>query len=284
MEHLLSEKRGLLILLVITTVLVFIGLVWAIVTYLPLTSAASPSPSDTLEAPRMALNCASPVAFWVKHPEYYPSQLIIAGKVYLAVEIKGIFEHANSDLPAKLQAQLVAAYLNTLSGAEQSYIQATMFEAYGWLVEHPSGNQLQPSDQDEGTRLLNLLEAYNLGQTGVAPCETAYLTQQAEMSRITDTPTPTYTDTPNPSETSSASDTPQPTQTEPYQPVITVVQPSKTPTRTSGAPIIPTQAPTFTRAPTQITPPTNTPKPVATSTLPPTAPAATPPPSQTAKP
>lgn len=269
MGQLISEKRGLLILLVITTVVVFIGLVWAIVTYLPINSAASPKPSSTDEAPRMAINCASPVAYWLQHPEYYPVKLVIAGKVYPEAEIKGIFDHQANDLPAKLQAQLVAVYLNILSGAEQSYIQTTIFEAYGWLVNHPSGSELQAGDQEEGTRLYNLLEAYNLGQTGVAPCETIYLTQQAEMSRVTETATATVTDTPSPSESIAASETPSATDTETYAPVYTLVIPTWTRTPTTQAPSYSTPEPTNTTAPTQITPPTNTPKPEVT--LPPTA-------------
>ena len=66
------------------------------------------------------------------------------------------FQVQSDDLPAKLQAQLTAAYLNILSGADQSYIETTIFEAYAWLVQHPAGSQVTDSEQEEGTRLFNL--------------------------------------------------------------------------------------------------------------------------------
>jgi hypothetical protein len=276
MEKGIAGRQGLLIILVLATVVVFVGLVWVIATYLPFNSPASPQPSSTSEAVRTAMNCVAPVAFWVRHPEYYPQQLVLGGTVYPADEIEGIFSNQATDLSVKLQAQLTAAYLNFLSGADQSYIQVTIFEVYGWLMAHPSNSELQQADLEEGMRLFNLLEAFNLGQTGVAPCDVLYLTQQAETSIVTSTPTDTDTSTPVPTETILASETPQPTATETYVPVYTVIVPTRTATRTSEPPIYHSPTPSQTKAPSSTTAPPNTPKPPT-----PTTEVPTPPPTET---
>jgi hypothetical protein len=276
MEKCIAGKRGLLIILIIATVAVFVGLVWVITAYLPTESAASPSPSNTSDIRHVTMNCVAPVAYWARHPEYYPDQLVLGNKVYPAAEIGGIFSDQSEGMPASLQAQLTAAYLNILSGADQSYIQATIFEAYGWLIAHPSNSELLQGDQETGTRLFNLLEAFNLGETGVAPCDVLYLTQQAETSMVKSTSTETLTSTPAPSETAPASETPRPTETETFEPIYTAIFPTKTATRTTEAPIYrsptPTLTLTLTKAPSATTAPSNTPRPPAPTTEVPTPP------------
>jgi hypothetical protein len=258
----MAEKRGLVLTLVIGTVVIFVGLVWAISTYLPININASPSPTFTADAPRVAMNCASPIAFWKEHPELYPLQLVIGGQVYKAGDLKGIFSGQTDDLAAKLSAQLTAAYLNILSGADQSYIESTIFEAYGWVVQHPTGSQVDDSALGEGTRLFNLLEAYNLGLTGVKPCETGLITSTEPRSKA-QTVTVTFTVTPSQTETATPSETPSPTNY-PTEPFSTVSAPSRTPSPT----IRNTQQPALT--PTNTTLPTNT-------TAPPTATTESPP-------
>jgi hypothetical protein len=277
MENGIAGKRGLLVILILATVVVFIGLVWAIANYLPFNSTASPRPSDTLVPPRLAMDCVAPVAYWVGHPEYYPEQLVLAGTNYPAATIKEIFTSQASDLSSKIKAQLTAAYLNIQSGAGQSYIQATIFQAYGWLMSHPPGDELQQADQEEGMRLFNLLEAYNLGETGVAPCDVAYLTQQAETGTVTATSTVTFTSSPEPSETAPPSETPQPTETLSTSEAIPTatyeyIPPVRTATWTSAPPI---QNPTKTPLP-----PTNPPVPTDTQ-RPPNTPTSRPPPTAT---
>ncbi len=269
----MAEKRGLVITLVIGTVVIFIGLVWAISTYLPFNLSASPSPTVTADAPRVAMNCASPAAYWKEHPELYPLQLVLGGQVYKARDVNAIFSGATEDLSTKLQAQLIAAYLNILSGADQSYIETTIFEAYGWVVLHPAGSQVDDSQLAEGTRLFNLLEAYNLGLTGVKPCEMALLTltessKTAESATVIFTVTPSETTTPTPSETPSATNFPT-------EPIYTVVIPTRTPSPPNETTQQPVSSPTNTTAPTNTiapptatteSPPTSTPRPQATDT------------------
>jgi hypothetical protein len=278
MGNVIIRKRGLLVTLVIATLILFIGLVWLIARYLPLNSTAIPIPSATKDMPRVVLNCASPVAFWKEHPEYYPAQLVIGGQVYKAADLDQIFSDQIGDLSAKIKAQLAAVYLNILSGADQSYIETTIFEAYGWLVDHPVGSQLTDTDQADGTRLFNLLDAYNLGLTGVAPCDIAFLTQQTEKSSDTPTVTFTGTFTPSPTETFSIGDTPAPSSTETNMPFYTVEVPTRTSKPTTTQPIINPPTSTHTPEPSATTKPTDTPIPSPSDTPEPTK---TPPPSPT---
>jgi hypothetical protein len=270
----MTEKRGLVALLVIATVVIFVGLVWVIATYLPLNLAAAPSPTFTVDAPRVAVNCASPIAFWKIHPELFPERVVIGGQVYKAGDLNQIFSGQAEDLPAKLQAQLTAAYLNILSGADQSYIEATIFEAYRWLVQHPAGSQVSDAERENGTRLFNLLEAFNLGMTGVKPCEIASLTLTEERT-ATETATDTATVTPSQTVTTTPSETPTPTNF-PTEPFNTLIAPTRTPAPTKAVTVLPTLAPTNTTAPTATNAPTNTIAPPPTMTEPP--PTWTPPP------
>ncbi len=268
-------------ILVIATVVIFVGLVWAIATYLPLNLAAAPSPTSTVDTPRVAVNCASPIAFWKQHPELFPAQVVIGGQVYKAGELSKIFSGQNDDLPAKLQTQLTAAYLNILSGADQSYIESTIFEAYTWLVQHPAGSQLTDSEQIEGTRLFNLLEAYNLGLTGVKPCEIAGLIL-TEAGTATETETVTISVTPSETLTSTPSETPTATEF-PTELFYTVGPPTRTPSPKPGATQLPQLTPTNTTSPTasytpqptataEVPSATDTPVPTGTSTVAPTTP------------
>jgi hypothetical protein len=270
MGNLITEKRGLLIILIIATVLVFIGVLWAIATYLPLYLPVSAIPTNTADAPRVNENCASPVGYWINHPEVYPDQLVIGDKVYRAAELKTALSDQN-DISALLQSQLISAYLNILMGSEQSYIQTTIFSAYAWLVAHPIGSQVEGGNLEEGKRLLNLLEAYNLGMTGVPACKSAaqYLATRVILQ---DSLTMANSDTPTPTVTLQASETPSPTATKTYLPGYTVRAPTKTPTATTAVPVYQPPPPTNTPVPlpTNTSLPTSTHTPQPTPTLPPT--------------
>jgi len=269
----MTDKRGLVVILVIATVVVFIGSVWAISTYLPLNLAAAPSSTTTEDSSRAVMNCASPIAYWKDHPELFPSQAVIGGQVYKAAELKQVFSGQSADLPTKLQAQLTAAYLNILEGADQSYIEATIFEAYTWLVQHPVGSQVSDTEREDGTRLFNLLEAYNLGMTGVKACEIGSVYRLTEMTTMTDTASITVTITPSPSGTPPASETATPIEITPTA-TFEYIPPTRAATRTSKPPI---QYPTNTPVPpTEAPPPPNTPVPTAAPTFTPQPPPPTP--------
>ena len=264
----MTEKRGLILLLVVATVAIFVGLVWAIATFLPLNSSTTPNPTSAPGVSQTSRNCAASLSYWKEHPEYYPTQMFIGNQPYTAADINAIFTVQSDDLSTQLKAQLTAAYLNILSGADQSYIEATIFEAYSWLVQHPTETQISDSDRNEGIKLFNLLEAYNQGLTGVPPCENSSSAPTAVYtSSITTTITATVI--PNPSDTTAISENPEPTSSATNVPIYTFVVPSKTPFPTTPAPVHSTSTAIRTREPTA----TNTPKPptpVSPTPIPPT--------------
>jgi hypothetical protein len=291
MENVITEKRGLVIILVIATVLIFVGLVWVIANYLPLNIFGAPSSSHTADAPVASENCTHPVAYWQKHTESYPAQLVIGGQVYKAKDILGILSDKSQDQAIQLQAQLTGAYLNFLKGADQSSIETTIFEAYGWVVQHPAGSELTDSDREAGSRFINILVAYNMGLTEVAACEPGLTLTVTGTSTATETPSSQFTLTPSETVTLTPSETPTPTNT-PTEPISTEIVPTRTPAPTTSEPGQPTVTPsntlpppTNTPKPTEIPTPTDTPEPTVMPTDPPTkTPLPTDPPTRTPTP
>jgi hypothetical protein len=272
MENVVTERRGLVIILVIATVLIFVGLVWGIATYLPLNSLGLPSPSFTATPRVTGKNCTYSVSYWKIHPELYPPQLVIGGQVYNGKDIMAIVSDDTQDITVQLQVQLTSAYLNFLAGADQSSIETTIFEAYGWLVQHPVGSTLSDNERETGTRLFKLLETYNQGLTGVAPCEPGIAVTLAETSPVTETPTISVTMTASETLTPSPSETPTPIE---FTATYRFIQPTSTTARTteppiqipSSTPVIPTELPTATNTPPIPDTPTFTPPPPPTPTF-----------------
>jgi hypothetical protein len=283
MDDEITAKRRLVLILIIVTVVIFVGLVWSIVTYLPLNLLGLPSPSITADRGRVESNCTHPVAYWKEHPELYPSQVVIGGKVYEEKELAVILSDETQDPAQQLQAQLAGVFLNSLAGADQSSIEATIFEAYGWLVQHPPGSQATDSERETGSRLVNELDAYNMGLTGVAPCDkTIFLTLTARGT-ATETATAVLSITPSQTNTPTASETPTPTNS-PTMPFSTVIYATHTPTPTTEEPGHPSSTPRPTLSPSATNTPVNTktpPPPTRTSkpTLPPSTPTFTPAPT-----
>src|SRR4030065_785984 len=168
MENDINTKRGYVLILVIATVIFFVGLVWLIATYLPRDLFGFPGPGFTTAALRVEKNCTYPISYWKEHPELYPPGLVLGNKVYQVNDIQGILSGEVQDSSAQLQAQLVGTFLNILSGADQGLIETTIFQSYNWLIQHPDGSQISDSERETGLRYYNVLEAYNLGLAGVA--------------------------------------------------------------------------------------------------------------------
>jgi hypothetical protein len=272
MAEVITEKRGLVIILVIATVFIFVGLVWAIATYLPLNLLGLTSPSITPTVPVGGKNCTYPVSYWKNHPELYPPQLIIGGEVYEAKDIRGIFLDETADPIVQLKAQLIGAYLNFLSGADQNYVQATIFDAYGWLVQHPAGSGLTDSEREAGIRLFTILETYNQGLTEVEPCEPGLALTLTQTGMTTETPNLVSTITPSPAVTPSETSTPT---SYPTEPIFTVIAPSRTPLPTTSAPVLPSSTPSETLSPSATHAPISTteaPTATGTATIAPTLP------------
>ncbi len=270
MDNVIAEKRGLVVILVVATVVIFIGLVWGITKFLPLNILGSTSPSHTPEAPVVVKNCTYPVSYWQEHPERYPSQLVIGGLVYKAKEVSGILSDDPQGVWLQLQAQLIGTYLNYLAGADQNKIEATIFEAYGWLVRNPASAELSDSKREAGNMLLEALTAYNLGLTDVPACEPGLALTLARTGTATGTPELLLTSTASETPTATPSETPTPTPSETPTPI------KDTATATYEF-IQPTRAATRTLEPTIYTPPNTPVPPVPTNTPIPNTPTNIPP-------
>ncbi len=272
MDNVITDKRGLVIILVVATVVVFVGLVWGITKFLPLNIFSGSSASDTPDAPVIGKNCTYPVTYWQEHPERYPSQIVIGGQVYKAKDVSGILSDGPQDIWLQLQAQLTGVYLNFLAGADQNKIEAAIFEAYGWLVRNPASTELSDSEREAGNKLVNILLAYNQGLTDVPACEPGLTLTVAGIGTITQTSELLLTGTPSETPTSTPSETPTPTNY-PTIPISTLAIPSRTPIPATVAPTYVISTPTHSTSTSTTNPPTNTSAPpTATHTpRPPTA-------------
>ncbi len=286
----MPEKKGLLIVVVIASVVVFVGVVWAMATYLPVVLGGEVSPTATADEIIANANCVHTVAYWEAHTEAYPPQMVIAGQVYTTGDIASIFADTKNGPWEELRAQLAAAYLNIRGGADESTIEQVLFDAYGWLVDHASGSELAEGEREEAVRLYELLKAYNQGSGGVAACEPLTPGEAATSGILTKISTATLpvaqtTTTPARSGTSTRPrETAQVTSTSTFAPIYTQIVPSSTPAQPTNTqahatltpsrtialsatftPIRTTQAPsptnTHSPTPSKTPNPTNTPKP-----------------------
>jgi hypothetical protein len=269
MEREIIAKRRLVIILVLVTVVIFIGLVWLIASSRPW-NLLGLQPSTGTAGLQAARDCTMPVAYWKAHPELFPSQVYIGGVAYGEIELEALFSDDSEDLAQQIRAQLAAAFLNSQAGAGQTAIQATLFAAYGWLEQHPAGSQLSGEERLQGEQMYDELERYNLGLGEVEACEANLVATRT--ARPSWTATIEISPSPSPTSTATPSETPTPT-----QPTATATYnylfPTRTTTRTSGPPAEnPTNTP---RPPTQPPAATNTPRPPDTATY-------TPPPPPTA--
>ncbi len=260
MENELIGKRRLIIILVVATVVVFVALVWVAEKFLPRGRPSSQSPTQTIGL-LASSDCTHTIAYWKAHPELYPAQVIIGGVVYQERELEALLSDDSQELPQQLRVQMAVAFMNNQAGADQGPIETALFEAYGWLVAHPSGSQVTADDLKAGQQLFYQLEAYNQGLGGVEACES--------VLSVTKTGAPAGMATtglaqPGASITPSATSTPPVTDTGTLMPTTpSLIYSSPTP---SDTPQPPTNTPAKTKAPTPTkTPkpptPTNTPKP-----------------------
>jgi hypothetical protein len=275
MERESLKKRGLLLTLMVSSVVIFISLVWIFATRASRGLQSTPISTLAVTQARVEANCAYPIGYWEAHPELYPSQIVLGSQVYKADEVSKVLSDQSGGQRARLQAQLIGAFLNILSGADQSFINSTIFQAYGWIVDHPGGTEASEADLQAGARLYNLLEAYNLGLAGVPACQGAAAYAATVTLGPTETialsPTGTPSETPTPTPSPSASPT-----TEFIYPTWTVAVSSPTRTPTVAEPNEPPEA-TETTAPTREPtetpePPTEEPSPTDTETPEPTLP------------
>ncbi len=273
MENEFVSRRRQIFILVAASVVVFVGLVWLIAAIRPWDLLGVQIPTQTASQ-QVVRDCTRPITYWKAHPELYPQQVLISGVAYQETELEALLSDDSQELTQQLKAQLVVAFLNDQAGADQSSVEATVFDAYGWLQQHPPGSQPTEADIALGRQLFDALETYNLGLAGVAPCAAGQVSTRtvgptqtfaAEM-----TLTPTEVSVPIASQTSTltvlaATDT------------VVYLPPTEIPTRTSKPPVqFPTNTP---RPPTAPPPPTDTPRPPDTPTFTPAPPTSTLPPT-----
>jgi hypothetical protein len=277
MDNELSSRRGLIIALIVVTILIFVGLVWLIATYLPWSQLGLQSPSATM-SDQVSQDCAYSITYWREHPELYPAQVVIGGVVYQQRELEALLTTEEVNPVLQIRAQMAVAFLNISRGSDQSSIEEIIFGAYGWLVNHPMGTTLSEDELEAGTRFLNLLDAYNSGQAGVAPCETGLPVLRTETTTATETATMSSSSTPSQTSTTTPSETPTastPTKTATYFfgiPSATLIPTTKAPPQApTNTPIPPTERPTPTKTPIPNTA-TFTPPPLPTSTYTPPPP------------
>ncbi len=262
MENETLGRRRLIIILVVTSVVVFVGLVGLIISRLPLNGLGRQSSTPT-SAELISQDCTHPIGYWRVHPELYPPQIIIGGTAYQERELEALLADDSQETTQQLKAQLAVAFLNGQAGADQSAIEPAIFEGYDWLVQHPTGSPVSEAELQKGQQLVGLLEAYNQGLDDAPPCEA--------ILAVTRTSTPTtsvrasQTDTATASATPTASTTyilPSATARSTYEP------PAQSATDTEAPP---TQepAPTDTQRPADTPTFTSPPPPTATFTLPP---------------
>jgi hypothetical protein len=266
MENEVTPKRGLVVILVAVTIVIFIGFVWLIAKFIPWNRLGFQNPSVATGTP-VVRNCTYPISYWKEHPELYPAQIVIGKVVYKERELEALLSNNDENPVLQIRAQMAVAFLNISGGADLSVIEATIFNAYGWLNNHPVESQLTGDDLSTGIRYYNVLEAYNLGLAGVEACEETSTLALTGTSTVTEIPTLLITLSPSQTMTSTASETPTLTATYFY------VAPSSTAISTTEAP---PQIPTNTPIPPTARPtPTKTPIPNTATFTPPPLPTAT---------
>src|SRR4030042_464030 len=87
MKNEIFTKRGLILILVIVTVVIFISLVWLIASSGQWGLSGLSNSTFTAVISRDEKNRTYPVAYWNEHPELYPPQLVIGRKTYHASEL-----------------------------------------------------------------------------------------------------------------------------------------------------------------------------------------------------
>jgi hypothetical protein len=275
MDNELSPRRGLIIALIVVTILIFVGLLWLVATYLPLSQLGLQSPSATATG-QILQDCTYPLAYWREHPELYPAQVVIGGVIYQQRELEALLTDTEANLTLQMRAQMAVAFLNILGGTDPSSIEGTIFSAFGWLVNHPQGSEFSGEELETGRSYLTLLEAYNSGQAGVVACEATIPLVRTETSISTETATLLISSTPSQTSTQTPSETPTantPTETATYfyiTPSRTTIPTTRVPPQApSNTPIPPTSTNTSIPNTATFTPP---PLPTSTFTPPPLPP------------
>lgn len=112
--------------------------------------------------------------FWKNHPNAWPvANITIGGVVYTKAEAIAIMNTAGQgDMTYVMFAQLVAAKLNVLNGANSSCINGTIADADAWMATYgPVGSNVRANNGAWaiGEPLKNTLDDYNNGRLCAPP-------------------------------------------------------------------------------------------------------------------
>ncbi|MFQ6005143.1 MAG: hypothetical protein ACE5OQ_06520, partial [Woeseia sp.] len=137
------------------------------------------------------MNCTRKAKFWRKNPQAWPVNEIELAGIVITRENGGTFvvpegddddDHEtepyeendfedDADRPSGLIRQLLAAWLNILSGADSSAIAGELDAAEAWLLENPPGSKPKGDVKRAGDTLRKTIRNYNKGKTGPGKCE-----------------------------------------------------------------------------------------------------------------
>jgi hypothetical protein len=141
------------------------------------TVAVDPGTGDVQVAWRQfenaTLNCVRDQDYWASDSNVWPvDQIDLAGTTYFSGDAASLFpDDEKGGEPWLVLRQLLAAWLNALSGADISDISATMAEAEAWLDDNPPGSKPKKPAKKEGDGFRKILRDYNQGKSGLVSCD-----------------------------------------------------------------------------------------------------------------
>ena len=120
------------------------------------------------------MNCVREEGFWLADGDAWPVNGIeLAGFTYESDNTDTLFPGpgVTNGPPWLVLRQLVSAWLNVLSGADNSEVAATLAEAEAWLLEYPPGSNPRGGDRKKGYNLRKALRNFNRGNSGTMSCD-----------------------------------------------------------------------------------------------------------------
>ena len=137
------------------------------------------------------LNCTQKANYWRNNPEAWPvdqielADMLVttedAGK-YISevgdpyddgdIEVAGDSEYSDdAERPTGVFRQLLAAWLNVLSGADPTAVEPRLEQTEAWLIENPPGTRPKFDVKRAGNDLRKFLRDFNKGKIGPGSCE-----------------------------------------------------------------------------------------------------------------
>ena len=119
------------------------------------------------------MNCSNKNNYWKENPEAWPvDELELAGIVATKEDPFAIpnSDNGNSVWQKKVYEELLAAWLNALSGADATDLDDTREQAEAWLIDNPFGTKVKGATKNEANALRKTLRDFNQGKIGPGNC------------------------------------------------------------------------------------------------------------------